>query len=803
MIAGTKSGSGKTTITCGILKCLVEKGYAVSSFKCGPDYIDPMFHSKVIGTKSGNLDGFFTDSNVLNYLLYKNSQDTDISVIEGVMGYYDGIGFTGESSSYSIAVSTRTPVILVINCKGMSSSIGALLKGFVQYTEVSNIKGVIFNQLPAMMYENVKKLAKELGIISFGYVPTMSECVIESRHLGLVTADEIEDIKQRIEILAQKLTETIDLEGIIALSKQAEDMNYDNTISITKINKMVTIAVADDNAFCFHYKDNFDMLKEIGCTLIPFSPLKDKKLPDNVSGLILSGGYPELYADSLSENVSMLNSIQTAIEKGMPTIAECGGFMYLHDYMEDTEGKEYAMAGVIKGKCFKSNRLQRFGYINIEAKKDSLIARNHDLIKAHEFHYWDSELCGNDFHAIKASGTKEWDCIHATETLYAGFPHLYFYSNPSMAERFVNQCIQFGKNKLTVNSELENVYERINVIDSTAMAESKKHWDNIAKPIEGLGLLEDMIIKLAGIQGNEMVDIRKRAIVIMCSDNGVVAEHVTQTDSSVTAIVTENFAKGISSVNRMAMVSNAKVIPVDIGIGIDINLDGVLDRKITYGTANIAKEPAMSRDQALQAISIGIQVVKDLKEEGYGIICTGEMGIGNTTTSSAIASVLLDMPVEEVTGKGAGLSQEGVLRKICVIKRAIEVNKPEQNDPIDVLAKLGGYDIAGITGLFLGGAVYRIPIVIDGMISAVAALIATRLCAKAVDYMIPSHMSKEPASIMIMKELGLNPIIHGNLALGEGTGAVLLISMLDMALNVYNQNNTFADMNITSYEKFV
>lgn len=353
-----------------------------------------------------------------------------------------------------------------------------------------------------------------------------------------------------------------------------------------------------------------------------------------------------------------------------------------------------------------------------------------------------------------------------------------------------------------MNLELDQIVKEIHPSDKVALLNAKNHWDNIAKPIEGLGLLEDLIIKIAGIKGTKQFDLGKRAILIMCSDNGVVSEQVTQTDSSVTAIVTENFAKGTASVNRMAMVAGVNVIPVDIGIKTDLSTDGILNRKIAYGTGNIAKEPAMTRAQALQAIHIGIQLVKDLKEEGYGIFGTGEMGIGNTTTSSAIASVLLHVPVELVTGKGAGLSKDGLLRKIDVIKKAIAFHNPDDTDPIDVLAKLGGYDIAGLTGIFLGGAIYHVPIIIDGMISAVAALLATRLCQDTADYILPSHIGKEPASLLIMKELGLNPIIHGNLALGEGTGTALVFPMLDMALSVYNENNTFSDIHIKSYEKF-
>lgn len=350
--------------------------------------------------------------------------------------------------------------------------------------------------------------------------------------------------------------------------------------------------------------------------------------------------------------------------------------------------------------------------------------------------------------------------------------------------------------------ELELMCAKVKKPDAEAMEASRQHWDRIAKPIDGLGLLEKMIIKIAGIQGKEEVSLDKKAIVVMCSDNGVVEEGVTQTDSSVTAIVAENFARGTASVNRMALVAGADIIPVDIGINQDLTEAGIQNLKIGYGTKNLAKEPAMELKEALDGIHAGIRLVGELKDGGYDILGTGEMGIGNTTTSSAIASVLLDLPVEAVTGKGAGLSDEGIRHKIEVIKKALRLHCLDGSNPLEVLACLGGYDIAGLTGVFLGGAVYQIPIVIDGLISSIAALLAARICPVSAEYMIPSHLSKEPCAKAVMDELGLCPVILGQLALGEGTGAVLLFPMLDMALSVYREFNTFESNHIPAYEKF-
>lgn len=354
----------------------------------------------------------------------------------------------------------------------------------------------------------------------------------------------------------------------------------------------------------------------------------------------------------------------------------------------------------------------------------------------------------------------------------------------------------------STRKQLQTILNTIREPDKQAAEASRLHWNQIAKPLKGLGKLEEMITRVAAVQGQENVELEKRAVLVLCSDNGVVAEGVTQTDSQVTAIVTENFAKGIASVNQMAAIARADVIPVDIGVARDLAEPGIINRKIAYGTRNLAKEPAMTEEEGIRAILTGIELVGECREQGYRLLATGEMGIGNTTTSSALASVLLGLPPEQVTGRGAGLSKEGIRHKTEVIRQAIALHNPDPADVLAVLAALGGYDIAGMAGVFLGGARYRVPVVIDGLISSVAALIAARLCPAAVSFMLPSHMGKEPSTRKIMDELGLEPVIYGDLALGEGTGAVLLLPMLDMALSVYQENSTFANIHVDAYQDF-
>lgn len=342
--------------------------------------------------------------------------------------------------------------------------------------------------------------------------------------------------------------------------------------------------------------------------------------------------------------------------------------------------------------------------------------------------------------------------------------------------------------------ELENIIKKIENIDYVALKESQKHWLDVAKPLLGLGKLEQIISQIAGIKGNAKYSLDKKAVIVMCADNGVVEEGVSQTGQNMTAVVSKNFLVQKTSVCIMSQIANADVFPIDIGIAVDI--DGLTDKniKVAYGTKNMAKEPAMTREETIKAIKCGIEKVAELKEKGYEIIATGEMGIGNTTTSSAIVTVLLGVEVESVTGRGAGLSKDGIERKIRAIKKAIEINKPNKNDPIDILSKVGGLDIAGLMGVFIGGALYRIPIVIDGFISGVSALLAVKMCSKIKNYIIASHISKEPAGQIILKELGLSAIIDADMSLGEGTGAVALFPLIDMAYSVYNKMHTFRSL---------
>ncbi len=527
IIAGTGSGCGKTTVTSGILQCLVNRGISAASFKCGPDYIDPMFHEKVIGARSGNLDLFFSDEKTLCYLAASASQECEISVAEGVMGYYDGIGMTDEASTYRVAKALRAPAVLVVGARGMASSIMAVLEGFLHHRQDSGIRGVIFNRLPGKLYGRLKDQVQNLGIEPLGYLPSDSRVEIGSRHLGLVTADEIADLKDRMHILAQWMEETVDIDGILRLAEEAEPLESELPKSVASARRRMDeyfsvrsaefsgdssagavkrsdlqkeesendlnhrqirpkIAVAEDEAFCFTYRANLDLLKDLGAELISFRPLSDDDLPPDIDGMIISGGYPELHAADLEKNRTLRFAVKSAIENGMPVIAECGGFMYLHRAIEgaaeetgdeeksdfsfsDSERKNvspsdgkrrkdkndktadfhrmYEMAGVIDGECHRKDRLVRFGYIEMNAKENGMLAEAGERLKAHEFHYWDSDESGTAFLAEKADHSRSWECGISTETMYAGFPHLFFCSSPSAAERFVKKCAEYRRTR--------------------------------------------------------------------------------------------------------------------------------------------------------------------------------------------------------------------------------------------------------------------------------------------------------------------------------------------------------------------
>lgn len=469
-------------ITCALLQLLKVAGKNILSYKCGPDYIDPMFHKKVLGVPSKNLDTFFTDEKTTVQLFLDERADGDFAVLEGVMGLYDGLGGIYElGSSYHLAKVTQTPIILVVDAKGMGKSVIALISGFLQYDTQHLIKGVLLNRMSKGYYDIIKPLIeKELSVKVVGYFPEQKDIGLSSRHLGLVMPDELLDIKKQLNETADRLKKTIDMDLFIDIAEAADEIGDSGsadkdkrqtlknaeTMRLQDQNNTVNIAVAMDEAFCFYYEDNLRMLEKCGAKLQYFSPLHDTSLPEDCDAMLLGGGYPELYAKELSKNVSMLNTIKKAFRAGMPTVAECGGFMYLHAYIrnicDDTDEQNKAdvqnkadiqndmnkskLVGALDGGCHFKGKLVRFGYIELAEKHSNFLPPN-EKIKAHEFHYYDSTDNGADCIATKPATGRSYDCVISHDNYWLGFPHLYYPSNPHFAESFVRKAYEYRRNK--------------------------------------------------------------------------------------------------------------------------------------------------------------------------------------------------------------------------------------------------------------------------------------------------------------------------------------------------------------------
>ena len=463
LFAAASSACGKTTITCGALRAWQRKGLKIKAWKCGPDYIDPMFHKQVLGIPGGNLDSFFLSKEALKAQYQQKNAGFDLAVIEGVMGYYDGLGgISTQASTYEVAQAADVPVILILDGKGASLSLAAMLRGFLQYQKDSHIVGVILNRTSPMIGARLKPVLEAEGVKYLGCVPVSKEIQFDSRHLGLVMPEEVPQIQKQLDEIADLLEESVDLDGILELARSYAEKVENNADaglakcqtsqvamktraagSFTESRNPLRIAVARDEAFCFYYQENMEILESLGVELIPFSPIHDQELPAKVSGVILGGGYPENYAKALSENTSMLASIRQAWENKIPFLAECGGFLYLHRELEGSDGIFYPLAGVIPDKAWKTNRLGRFGYITLTPDHPDVCLTGE--IKGHEFHYWESGDCGTCWTAKKPLSDRSWSCVHSEQGQIAGFPHLYYPSAPEFAGQWLEMCRKWSR----------------------------------------------------------------------------------------------------------------------------------------------------------------------------------------------------------------------------------------------------------------------------------------------------------------------------------------------------------------------
>ncbi len=449
LLAATGSGTGKTTCTCAILRALQRRGLRLHSFKCGPDYIDPMFHTRVLGVPSYNLDTVLCGPAAVCDLLAAHAGGCNLSLIEGVMGLYDGRSMMEEQDSTNqLALLTGTPTVLVVDVRGMGRSLAALVEGYLRFAP-NQVQGLLLSRCKPAMFPVYRELLQQhCEIPVYGYLPPVPQAVLASRHLGLVTAGEVADLQHKLDLLADEAESSIDLEGLLDLAKTgrpfiAEPLWPD----LTSTAAPVRIGLAWDAAFCFFYQDNLDLLRCCGAQIVPFSPVKDKHLPKDLGGLILPGGYPEMYGRQLSHNESMLADLRQAAAEDMPIYAECGGFMYLQQAITDQDGERWPMAGILPGESSMGQRLCRFGYHQLTAKRDTLLFKAGEQVMAHEFHYADSSCNGDAFTAQK--GGRSWECVAAKGQIFAGYPHLHWAGAPQIAQRFVDSCRAYRKNRGT------------------------------------------------------------------------------------------------------------------------------------------------------------------------------------------------------------------------------------------------------------------------------------------------------------------------------------------------------------------
>lgn len=839
MLAALHSGSGKTVLTAALALAFRQQGIQTGIIKCGPDYIDPLLHNRVIKEASvggRNLDFFLQGRTGITQRLAELSAGWDLMLLEGVMGFYDGMAAGTKNSSYDIAAATDTPVILILRPSGVGVTIAAQLKGICSFLPDNHITGVILNDCKQSLFTYLKPvIEKEAGLPVLGYLPPFPEACIESRHLGLkaVSVTDTADFDERFAFLSRKISETVDLTALYALCAQDPAENENDTAETGKNTFGVSVAVAYDEAFCFYYRLSLQALRKAGASLVFFSPLHDPALPEHISGLYLGGGYPELFVKELSDNVSMRESVYRAVSGGLPTIAECGGFLYLHRTMAAMEDRSriYEMAGVIPGHAFYAGSLKRFGYVRLKGDQ-SMLFREGEAVPAHEFHYYDSTARGEDLLIEKASGTKSFRGGYTGPSLYAGFPHLELSGKDidggqteSLAERFVNCVRQYAETESRAEKQVRQRKEErklfsllsdIGPCDEAARQAAQDKWDSIAKPLGSLGAFESMIAEMAALTGNPEVQAEKPVLAVFCADNGVVKEGVSQSGHEVTLQVMKALAAQESTASFMAREVHCAVLPVDMGVMLPE--DGplretdsvrealkdqlILNRRIRNGTGDILVEPAMEREECVQAILTGFSLAGALKEQGFDLLLSGEMGIGNTTTAAAVSAALLCGDPVRLTGRGAGLSDEMLERKRFVVKEALKRQSPTPHDAIDVLSGVGGLDLAGLCGFFLGGAYYRIPVLIDGYISAVAALCALRLCENAGKAMFASHLSGENGGASILRALQKRAVLQADMRLGEGSGALMLLAGLRPVLSVYNSGHDFASLGIPPYQRF-
>lgn len=447
LFAAPYSAGGKTTFACGFMRVLQNRGMIPAAFKCGPDYVDAAYHKATMRGETANIDLFFCGGpDLVRGLVIDGSRAADLAVIEGVMGYYDGAGgISPTSSTWDMATQLEAPAILILHAHGITQTASALVMGLDSFRRPSRLAGVILNCCRPTLHQKLAPLIeKDTGLPVLGYLPPREDYGFKSRNLGLYMPGELDNFEARLERLARQMEETLDIEALLKIAQAAPPLPEGYLPGLEPLaGPGPLIAVAKDEAFSFYYDENLSLMRKLGARLLPFSPLRDAALPPGINGLYLGGGYIEVHAEELAANVSMRRSILEAFNDALPTIAEGGGFLYLQQSLVDGRGREQRMVGALPGVARKGDKRARFGYITVIAQKDNLLCAEGESIAAHEFHEWDSDCPGRDFHAKKPADDRNWFCAQTGASYYAGFPQMYFYNNPEFPRRFLKKAAEF------------------------------------------------------------------------------------------------------------------------------------------------------------------------------------------------------------------------------------------------------------------------------------------------------------------------------------------------------------------------
>lgn len=448
MIAAPASGVGKTSATVGLLAALRRRSLTVAPFKTGPDYVDPALHRAACGASARNLDLFLSDASCVRSLLARGSAEADVAVVEGAMGFFDGVALGDRASAWDVARQTQTPVLLVVDGAHRACSVAAEVAGFSRFRDPSMIAGVILNRTPVALCKRLAPLIeREAGVEVVGCLPSIPEAVFSNRDLGLTMPAETTGFARRVELLADAVESSMGVDRIVSLAGSAPPLEgpaHEASDFVRAASGGPLIAVARDEAFCFAYEETLDALRAAGARISFFSPLVDRAIPHGACGLYLGGGYPELHLAALAGNEGMRRSVREAVLAGMPTIAEGGGYLYLHERVEDASGIAYPTAGALPGSARRVARQSRFGYVELIARAESLVAAAGERVRAHEFHRWASDAEGRAFHAVKPLSTRSWDTGRATASLYAAFPQLYLAGAPRIARRFAQAAASWA-----------------------------------------------------------------------------------------------------------------------------------------------------------------------------------------------------------------------------------------------------------------------------------------------------------------------------------------------------------------------